>query len=156
LRVGLAGMVLPARIIAWLEQRAPEDGHELRELRVHRGAVEALVVVLPEHLPVALDGLAQAMPDGEGSELPCLEAAERQVEALLKGWRTLAERDENEAAPLGNGQPIEGYLAALEAIALLHRGGLQQLPLQAVAPTVIGADDARGAEAALGAAAQGG
>src|SRR5689334_24817447 len=52
-------MILPTRVIAPLEQRSTEEWHQLREPRMHARAVQALVVVFPEHLPVAPDRLGQ-------------------------------------------------------------------------------------------------
>src|SRR5579862_4345643 len=61
-RVIVLRVIPPVRIVAALEKRAAIDRYELRKARMHAGAVQALVVVLPEDLPVALDGLVEAVP----------------------------------------------------------------------------------------------
>ena len=128
-RILIRGVVLPARIVASLQQRATEYGHQLRQLRMHAGTVQALVVVLPEDLPVALDGLFQGVSYREARHLPVIQAVDGQIEALLKRRRPLGECHEDEAVPFGQGQGVEGKFMAVEAIAGLHRGGLQQFAL---------------------------
>src|SRR5580765_8637264 len=100
LRILIGGMVLPGRIVTPLEQRAAEDRHQLRKLGVYVGAVQALVVVFPEDLPVALDCLAQRVADSEAPHLPVIEAREWQVKALGEGGRIVGEGDEDEAIPV--------------------------------------------------------
>src|SRR4029077_8795769 len=111
-------------------------------------------VVLPEDLPVALDGLLQRMSYREARHLPVIEPVDGQIEALLKCWGPLGERHENEAVPFGQRQVVERKFLAIEAIPGLHRGGLQQLTLQAVAPAMVGTHDTGRGEAAGAAAAQ--
>src|SRR5215468_10703409 len=95
----------------------PEYRHQLREPWVDARAVQALVVVLPEHLPVALNGLGHAVADDELIELPVAEPLERYVDTGREGRRIGSERREHEAVPLHRRQAVERVVAHLEAIA---------------------------------------
>ena len=79
----------PLRIVALLQQTATEYRHQLREFRMHAGAVQALVIVFPEYLPVALNGFLQNMAYDQFRERPGIEAIQGQIEDLLERRRPL-------------------------------------------------------------------
>src|SRR5262249_22189841 len=121
LRIVVSGVILPARIIALLEQCPAEYRHQLREPWMHAGAVQAFVVVLPEHFPVALDRLGHPVTDNALAQLPAVEPLGRQVETRREWRRIRRQGREHEAVPLHRGQTIERVVAHLEAIARLTR-----------------------------------
>src|SRR5580704_16364519 len=106
-------MVLPARIIAPLQQRTTENRYQLREARMHAWTVQALVVIFPEHLPVALDGLRDAVPDDQLVHMPIIQAVERQIEARAEGGRLPGKRHEYKTVPLGKRQIVEGVFGGV-------------------------------------------
>src|SRR5450631_1805058 len=99
LRIGVLCMSAPMRIVAFFQQAASIDRDQLRQQRMHAGAMQALVVVLPKYLPIALDGLDQCVPDDQFRERPGIEPIQGQIENLLKRRRTLRQSDEDEPIP---------------------------------------------------------
>src|SRR5690348_15781131 len=63
LRVGAVGVLTPVRIVALSHDAAPIDGHQAGECGMHIGTMQALIVVLPEHLPVALQNRSATVPN---------------------------------------------------------------------------------------------
>jgi len=49
LRIVVVGVILPARIVAPLQQRPAEERHQLRQPGMDAGAMQALVCSFPEY-----------------------------------------------------------------------------------------------------------
>src|ERR1700733_1805340 len=108
-------MFFPLRIVALLQQPAAEYRHELGELHVHSRTMQALVVVLPEDLPVALHLLHKNVANAQIAQRPVSQAVEWQVEVLLQGWRIRGQSDEYAALALLHGNLVERVVADVEA-----------------------------------------
>ncbi len=144
-----------SRIIALLQQSPAVDRHQLRQLRMHARAVQALVVVFPEYFPIALHGLVQHMADDQFLQRPGIEPIQRQIENLLEGRRLVGQRDEHEAAPLLDADLVQRIVGDVEAAGMGLGGSAQQIPLQIVNPGMVRTDDGAGTQRTFGFAAQG-
>ena len=102
---------------------------------MHARAVQALVVVFPENLPVALDVLLQHVTDHELFERPRIEPAQRQIEYLLESRRILGQRDEYETVPLPDADLVQRIVGHIEAAGMRLGGGAQQIALAGCRPT---------------------
>ena len=146
LRIGVRRVPAPLRIVPFLEESPPENRHEARESRMHARTVQALVVILPEDFPVALDSLREHMTDHEIIERPCIHSIQGQIELPLERRRIAGQTHEHEAAPLEHSDAIERIVGDIETLSMCLRGGAQQLALQVVHPGVIGANNGAGAQ----------
>src|SRR5439155_2264599 len=107
-------MVLPARVVALGDDAAIIDWHQLAKLGVDTRAVQALLEVLPEDLPVASKGAPVAMADDQAFERPVVEARRRRAEDLRHRRRVPTEMDEDEASPFRDGDVIERIIRLRE------------------------------------------
>src|SRR4029077_4390782 len=147
-------VILPARIVAALQQCPAEERYQLCQSGMDAGAVQAFVVVLPEYLPVALNRLAQRMPYREIPQPPIIEPVQRQIKSRREWRRLIRQRGENETVPLIDRQAVQREIAHVEAIAVLLGRGLHEIAAQTVSPAVIRTHDAGGGKSALRASAQ--
>ena len=92
---------------------------------MHAGAMQTLVVVFPEDLPVAVHRLLEGMPENEVLQGPRVEAIQRSIEHALEGRRVLRQGDEYEAAPLVDLDPVERVVRKIEPFRVRLRGGAQ-------------------------------
>ena len=113
--IGVPGVRAPLRIVLLLEQPASVDRHELRELRMHARTVQTLVIVFPEYLPIALDGLEHDVADGQILQRPRVEPVERHIENLLEGRRVLGQRNEYESVPFPDLDRVQREIGDIEA-----------------------------------------
>ena len=91
-------MISPTRVVALGHDGAAIDRHQTAELWMHPRAMQTLVEILPEELPVALEDLSVAVADDQVLERPMSEALRLPVEALFKGGPlTTGQIDEDEA-----------------------------------------------------------
>jgi len=67
---------------------------------MHARAMQALVVIFPEYLPIAVDGLEQHMAHDQFAERPRIEPIQGQIEQRLEGRRIVRQRNEDEPVPL--------------------------------------------------------
>src|SRR5882724_5768694 len=123
---------------------------------MHARTMQALVVVFPENLPIALDGLEQDVADDQLSEGPRVEPIQRQIENLLKRRRIVGQRNEDESIPFLHADLVERKIGHIETAGVSFRRSAQQIPLQIVSPSVVRTDDGAGAQQSIGLAAQGG
>ena len=127
----LAGNIVAAHVVA-----------ERVQLRVHAGAVQALVVVLGDPLPVRhhlVVALAGALELGEPVAVEVLD----QVADVLVGVRRLAgEVDQHQAADDGEPHPEQAVAGEVEVLDLVHVRGGPQLALEVIGPGVVGAAQA--------------
>src|SRR6202047_4655428 len=96
LRIGVRGMCAPLRVVPFLQQPAAVNRHQLRQLRMYAGTMQAFVVVFPEYFPIALDGLEQDVPNDQFSQGPRVEPIQRQIENFFKRRRIVGQRNEDE------------------------------------------------------------
>jgi len=80
---------------------------------MHAGTMQALVVVLPEYLPIAADGLLQHVTHHQIAERPCVRRPEADRSSPRRR-RITAERDEQESAPFVHPYPVERVIPELE------------------------------------------
>ena len=109
------------RIVARLQQRPPEDRHQLRELGMYAGAVQALVVVLPEHLPVALDELARAVTHDQ--RIPICQASRRltgRSKLFSNGGGLGVSATKMQPFHSGHRQAVEAEVAEVEVVGVLR------------------------------------
>src|SRR5258707_13643526 len=122
---------------------------------MHARTMQALVVVLPEYFPIALDGLDQDVADDQLSQGPRVEPIQRQIENLFERRRIVGQRSEDETIPFLHADLVQRKIGHVEAAGVSLGGRAQQVPLQVVGPRMVRADDAAGAQYSLGLAAQG-
>src|SRR6185503_20010791 len=128
----------------------PEERRDVAELGMDGRAVEALGEVLEEELPVRLHVHDDALADAEIGEAVVPEALRQVTQGLVKRRGAVPrEVDEDEAAPGGDGHLEEGVGRLVEVRALHLPRGADELPVEAVGPRVIRADQAPAGEAAL-------
>jgi hypothetical protein len=84
---GIICVCLPVGIVTLADIAQAEERHELTQRRVDTRAMQTLAEVLPEHLPVAFDGLGVGMGDHQILEGPALEPARLEVERLFQRGR---------------------------------------------------------------------
>ena len=92
-----------------------EGGHEATELRMHRAAVVALVVVLRDHLPIGLHVVGEPHTDDEIGERIALDARRDRAELLeQRGARRL--RDPQPATPGVDGEGRESEVGDIDVV----------------------------------------
>ena len=126
------------------DRAVAERGHDRDELGVHGRAVQALVVVLDQDLPVGLDLGHRDVADAELAEV---EAGERRAatsrwsaSALLEGHRVGVEVHEHEALPDGDGDRPQAERVAVDLV-LGDVRRADQAAVEGVRPGVVGALD---------------
>src|ERR1700730_9780935 len=117
---------------------------------MYAGTMQALVVILPKHLPVTGNNLAKRVTRDELAQAPAVEALQRLIEMVAEGRRLRGQRDEYEAIPLGDGDLVEREVLELESLRVQVRRGLSQLSLQSITPVVIRTDYSRRRKLPLG------
>ena len=112
----IVGMAFPLRVVVARHQPAAVDRHQLRQMLVHARAVQALVEVFPENLPVAVHDLGEAVTRHQFLERPVAEIAGGRVEARSRACAGRGvEIDEDEAAPFRERHRIERVVLPVEA-----------------------------------------
>ena len=154
LRIGIGGGLRPVGVVAFPDDSAAVQGHELAQARVNPRTVQAFVEILPEDLPVALDGLGEHVTHGEILERPGIEPVERRIEIPVEGGRIL-QGHEHEAPCLAHPDLVQRVVRGVEPLAMPLGRRAQQVPLQAVRPGMVGADEGAGPKHPCAFAAQG-
>src|ERR1700684_1762110 len=108
--------------------------------------MQALVVVFPEYLPIALNGPEEDVADDQLSKGPSVEPIQRYIEVLLKRRRFVGQRNEDESIPFLDPDLVEREIRHIETARVSLRGRPQQIPLQVVNPRVVRTDDGAGAQ----------
>ena len=123
----------------------PEQRHDLDELGVHGGAVQALVVVLDDDLPVRLDLVHDPHADPELVELEPLEhhqALGALAHLLAQRPRRIArEVHEDEAGERLDVEPVQREARPVEELVLLDVRGADELAVEVVDPAVVRAGE---------------
>ena len=92
--VGAAGLVGgPARCLGRAHDARAVDGDHVAELWVNTGAVQAFVVILPEHLPVAGKDTFVAMTGHKRLHGPVVQGAKSDIGIERAGPRREIEED---------------------------------------------------------------
>jgi hypothetical protein len=132
--------VIPLRVVGCA---AAEGGHDRDQLGVHRGTVQALVVVVNQDLPVGLHLGHRAVADPQRRQV---EARQRQrgevliCQRLLERHRIGVEVDEQEALPDRDLDRPQAQAVAVDLV-LAHVGRSDQAAFEGVGPGVVGALD---------------
>src|SRR6202051_2583465 len=121
---------------------------------MHVRTMQALVVVFPEYLPIALNCLEEDVADDQLSEGPCVEPIQRYIEVLFKRRRIVGQRNEDESIPFLDADFVEREIGHVETARVSLGGRAQQVPLQVVNPRVVWTDDGAGTQNPLGLPAQ--
>ena len=111
------------------------------QLRVDRRAVVALVVVLGQDLPVGRRVVLVRAGDDQPAHLVRREQLVERAERVVERGGLARAVDEDQAVPLRDRQLDQAPLAGVEAGPALEAGGRAQVPVQAVGPGVVRADD---------------
>lgn len=132
-------MLCPFRVVMPRHQPAAVDRHQLGQVFVHAGAMQALVEILPEYLPVAVHYLPQGMPDDEVFYRPVGEVAGARVEAVPEcRARFFRQVDEHHAAPFRHRDAIERKVGLLEPCRHGFGRHAHQVAAQRIGPCMIG------------------
>ena len=115
---------------------------------MHPGAVIALQEILPEDLPIAGEMQGLAMTGHQPLQRPIGEALPRLLRRLREGNGIGRQIDEQEPAPVLEGDGEEPLLASVEARACRRIGGSEQFSAQRICPGVIGAGQHLGGQPA--------
>ena len=132
--------VVPLRIV---RRSAAEGGHDRDQLGVHGRAVQALVVVVDQDLPVGLHLGHGAVADPQRRQVEARQRQRREVlvcQRLLERHRVGVEVDEQEALPDGDLDRPQAQGVAVDLV-LAHVGRADQAAVEGVCPGVVGALD---------------
>src|SRR5262249_29166043 len=113
-RIVVPGVLLPVRIIVLVLQPPPENGHQSRKAWMNSGAMQTLVVVFPEDLPIAGDRLLKAVADDEFLQVPAIQSIQGLIEGRAEGRWMLSQRDKHAAIPCGDRDCVEVIILAPE------------------------------------------
>ena len=83
---------------------------------MHRRAVQALIVIFPEDLPIALDVLQQHMTYLQILERPRSEPIQREIETPVERRRSVGQCCEYEPAPLLQPDLVQWKIRQTEAV----------------------------------------
>jgi hypothetical protein len=122
---------------------------------VNERAVVALRVVFKQQFPIGLNVVFNTMASPQSGQVPLSETTLQWGKNLIEGLRIAAEVDPDEAFPFCQGSGVEGIIFTAKVFHLVHLGSCQQLPVQPIAPGVVGARDPIG-KMALGLTAESG
>jgi hypothetical protein len=126
------------------------ERNHLGEFFVNTGAMEALVEIFPEHLPIAVQNFFIGVAKSEIGQGPIVQEVGT-VEALLQGSGVLGfQVNEHESVPIAHSDVIERIVGFVE-IALFARGRRPlKLSLEIIGPAMIGTGDFRTGQTPLG------
>ncbi len=141
-RFRASGMFAPVGIILRLHDAAPVDRHQAAQVRMHAGTMQALVVILPQDLPVALHGPILRMPNAQARQRPVLQRRRISVEIVLGILRRSgAQVHEDKAVPLTQLHRVKRQVLVDGGNLPAVHWATQELSVQAVAEGVVAAGD---------------
>ena len=112
-----------------------------RELRMNRGAVQALIVILQDQLPVCLHVVLDPADRPQQRQVVAREASRERREPLCGGRRLGIEIYKQESFPLGERDGVEWIRLLVEPFHLVHVRRADQAAVECVRPGVIRALD---------------